>query len=83
MRLSPSQPWRFRSPLLSAQPAAGLVLRTIGTKIPTRAVGVALRAKTIAGCDEGSCRDRATGSGKSTTLAALVDHINATAACHI
>jgi len=61
------------------------VLRTIGTKIPTIAqLELPEVLKTIAAANDGLVLvTGATGSGKSTTLAALIDHINATEACHI
>jgi twitching motility protein PilT len=63
----------------------GLVLRTIGARIPTiDELGLPAVLKSIAAANDGLVLvTGATGSGKSTTLAALVDHINTTEACHI
>jgi len=60
-------------------------LRTIGATIPgidqLELPGV---LKDIAAAKDGLVLvTGATGSGKSTTLAAMIDHINATQACHI
>jgi twitching motility protein PilT len=76
---------RFRVNLFYQRNLPGLVLRTIGTKIPTleqlELPGV---LKTIAAANDGLVLvTGATGSGKSTTLAALIDHINTTESCHI
>jgi twitching motility protein PilT len=62
-----------------------MVLRTIGTQIPTlEQLGLPDALKTIAAANDGLILvSGATGSGKSTTLAALIDHINNTQACHI
>ena len=76
---------RFRVNLFYQRNRPGLVLRTIGTKIPTLAqLELPEVLKTIAAANDGLVLvTGATGSGKSTTLAALIDHINATQACHI
>jgi pilus retraction protein PilT len=76
---------RFRVNLFYQRNRPGLVLRTIGTKIPTLAeLELPEVLKSIAGANDGLVLvTGATGSGKSTTLAALIDHINATQACHI
>ena len=76
---------RFRVNLFYQRNRPGLVLRTIGTKIPTIAqLELPEVLKTIAAANDGLVLvTGATGSGKSTTLAALIDHINATQACHI
>jgi len=76
---------RFRVNLFYQRNLPGLVLRTIGTTIPTidqlELPGV---LKSIAAANDGLVLvTGATGSGKSTTLAALIDHINSTEACHI
>jgi twitching motility protein PilT len=76
---------RFRVNLFYQRNRPGIVLRTIGAKVPTieqlELPGV---LKTIAAANEGLVLvTGATGSGKSTTLAALIDHINATQASHI
>jgi twitching motility protein PilT len=76
---------RFRVNLFYQRNRPGLVLRTIGTKIPTiEQLELPTVLKTIAAANDGLVLvTGATGSGKSTTLAALIDHINATQACHI
>jgi len=76
---------RFRVNLFYQRNRPGLVLRTIGTKIPTiEQLELPAVLKTIAAANDGLVLvTGATGSGKSTTLAALIDHINATQACHI
>ena len=76
---------RFRANLFYQRDHPGLVLRTIGTTIPSlEALELPDVLKTIAGANEGLVLvTGATGSGKTTTLAALIDHINATEAVHI
>jgi len=76
---------RFRVNLFYQRNRPGLVLRTIGTKIPTiEQLELPAVLKTNAAANDGLVLvTGATGSGKSTTLAALIDHINATQACHI
>jgi twitching motility protein PilT len=76
---------RFRANYFYKMPGLAAVFRTIPTKIQTLA---------DLGCPEPIQRlsDRRaglvlvtgpTGSGKSTTLAAMIDHINDTRACHV
>src|SRR6185369_15599544 len=76
---------RFRANLFFQRNKPGLVLRTIGTKIlSVDQLQLPEILKNVAGANEGLVLvTGATGSGKSTTLAALVDHINATQASHI
>jgi len=76
---------RFRANLFYQRNRPGLVLRTIGTRIPTIAeLELPEVLKTIAAANDGLVLvTGATGSGKSTTLAALIGHINSTEACHI
>lgn len=76
---------RFRANLFYQRDKPGMVLRTIGTKILSLdALELPEILKTIASANEGLVLvTGATGSGKSTTLAALIDHINRTEACHI
>ncbi len=76
---------RFRVNLFYQRNLPGLVLRTIGTTIPTiEQLELPPVLKTIAASIDGLVLvTGATGSGKSTTLAALIDHINSTEACHI
>jgi twitching motility protein PilT len=76
---------RFRVNLFYQRNRPGLVLRTIGTKIPTlEQLELPEVLKAVAASNDGLVLvTGATGSGKSTTLAALIDHINTTEACHI
>lgn len=76
---------RFRANLFFQRDQPGIALRTLGTQIPTLAqLELPEVLKTLAAANEGLVLvTGATGSGKSTTLAALVDHINSTEACHI
>ncbi|HSU57497.1 MAG TPA: type IV pilus twitching motility protein PilT [Candidatus Dormibacteraeota bacterium] len=76
---------RFRVNLFYQRNLPGMVLRTIGTNIPTlEQLALAPVLKTIAAANDGLVLvTGATGSGKSTTLAALIDYINTTEACHI
>ncbi len=76
---------RFRANLFYQRNLPGLVLRTIGTTVPTIAqLELPEVLKSIAAANDGLVLvTGATGSGKSTTLAALIDHINSTEACHI
>ncbi len=76
---------RFRANLFFQRNKPGLVLRTIGTTILTvDQLGLPDILKTIAAANEGLVLvTGATGSGKSTTLAAIIDHINATQAVHL
>jgi pilus retraction protein PilT len=76
---------RFRANLFYQRNRPGLVLRTIGTKIPTlEQLELPPVLKTIAASNDGLVLvTGATGSGKSTTLAAIIDCINATEPCHI
>ena len=76
---------RFRANLFYQRDQPGLVLRTIGTKIlSVDDLELPQVLKEVAGANDGLVLvTGATGSGKSTTLAALIDHINATEPCHI
>jgi twitching motility protein PilT len=76
---------RFRANLFYQRDKPGLVLRTIGTQIlALDTLELPQVLKEIAGANDGLVLvTGATGSGKSTTLAALIDHINATEAVHI
>ena len=76
---------RFRVNLFYQRNLPGLVLRTIGTKIPTiEQLELPNVLKSIAAANDGLVLvTGATGSGKSTTLAAMMDHINSSEACHI
>lgn len=76
---------RFRANLFFQREQPGLVLRTIGTQIlDLDTLELPQVLKEIAGANDGLVLvTGATGSGKSTTLAAVIDHINATEAVHI
>jgi twitching motility protein PilT len=76
---------RFRVNLFYQRNLPGMVLRTIGTRIATiEQLEPPEVLKTIAGANDGLVLvTGATGSGKSTTLAALIDHVNSAQACHI
>ena len=76
---------RFRVNVFQQRGNVGMVLRVIPTKI--RALDELFLPKVVEQiCDDASrtgTGHRTTGSGKSTTLAAMVDRINATRAEHI
>ncbi|MBE7498900.1 MAG: type IV pilus twitching motility protein PilT [Verrucomicrobiales bacterium] len=76
---------RFRANLFYQRDKPGMVLRTIGTRILSLdALELPPVLKDLAGANDGLVLvTGATGSGKSTTLAAMIDHINATEAVHI
>ncbi len=76
---------RFRANLFYQRDKPGMVLRVIGTRILSLdTLELPPVLKDIAGANDGLVLvTGATGSGKSTTLAALIDHINATEAVHI
>ncbi len=76
---------RFRANFLNQQNGVGAVLRLIPAEIQTiedLALPAAIESLTL--LDQGLVLITGpTGSGKSTTLAAIIDRINATRACHI
>lgn len=76
---------RFRVNLFFQRNLPGLVLRTIGTRILTLdELSLPAVLKDIVQAPDGLILvTGATGSGKSTTLAACVDHLNATESVHI
>lgn len=76
---------RFRVNLFFQRNLPGAVLRTIGTSILTLDdLGLPEILKKVAELNQGLILvTGATGSGKSTTLAAIIDHINATQNSHI
>ncbi|HEX5474927.1 MAG TPA: type IV pilus twitching motility protein PilT [Vicinamibacterales bacterium] len=76
---------RFRCNVFQQRGTVGLVLRVIPTKIKSvEELGLPPVLKRIAQEERGLVLvTGTTGSGKSTTLAALIDLINATRACHI
>ena len=76
---------RFRANVFQQRGTVGLVLRVIPTRIKTiDELGLPPVLKRIAAEERGLVLvTGTTGSGKSTTLAALVDYINATRAAHI
>jgi twitching motility protein PilT len=76
---------RFRCNVFQQRGTVGLVLRVIPTRIKTiDELGLPPVLKKIAGEERGLVLvTGTTGSGKSTTLAAMIDHINSTRAAHI
>ncbi len=76
---------RFRVNVLRQRGYTGLTVRCIPEEVPTLdALGVSPLAKALAEKPRGLVLVTGpTGSGKSTTLAAMIDHINATRSCHI
>lgn len=76
---------RFRVNVFQSQRGAGAVCRTIPTKVPTLSdLGLGPTFRRIAEAPRGLVLVTGpTGSGKSTTLAALIDHVNATRRGHI
>lgn len=76
---------RFRINALYAQGEVGLVIRAIPASVPTlESLGLAPVCRRIAENLNGLVLVTGpTGSGKSTTLAAMIRHINEKRACHI
>ena len=76
---------RFRVNVFQQRGTVGLVLRVIPTRIKTiDELGLPPVLKRIAAEERGLVLvTGTTGSGKSTTLAAMIDYINATRAAHI
>jgi twitching motility protein PilT len=76
---------RFRVNIFQQRGAIGIVMRVIPTKVPTiDELNLPPVLKTIADEERGLVLvTGTTGSGKSTTLAAMIDHINRTTACHV
>src|SRR5918993_4114209 len=76
---------RFRCNVFQQRGTVGLVLRVIPTRIKTvDELGLPPVLKQIAAEERGLVLvTGTTGSGKSTTLAAMIDYINATRAAHI
>jgi twitching motility protein PilT len=76
---------RFRCNVFQQRGTVGLVLRVIPTRIKTiDELGLPPVLKRIASEERGLVLvTGTTGSGKSTTLAAMIDHINSTRAAHI
>jgi twitching motility protein PilT len=76
---------RFRCNVFQQRGTVGLVLRVIPTRISTvDELGLPQVLKRIAAEERGLVLvTGTTGSGKSTTLAALIDHINNTRSAHI
>jgi twitching motility protein PilT len=76
---------RFRCNVFQQRGTIGLVLRVIPTRISSiDELGLPPVLKNIAQEERGLVLvTGSTGSGKSTTLAALIDHINTTRAAHI
>jgi len=76
---------RFRVNVFRQDDSLAIVLRVIPTVIPTiDQLGLPPVLKKIAGFHRGIVLvTGTTGSGKSTTLAAMIDHINVTRACNV
>ena len=76
---------RFRANLFYQRDLPGVVLRSIGAQVPSlESLELPEILKNLAAANEGLILvTGATGSGKSTTLAAMIDRINSTEACHI
>jgi twitching motility protein PilU len=76
---------RFRVNVLVQQQNVGMVIRTIASEIPTiEKLGVPETLKDIVMTKRGLVLVvGATGSGKSTSLAAMIDHRNSTSSGHI
>ncbi len=76
---------RFRVNVYRARKVAGLAIRRIPDKVPTiEGLGLAPIVGALAQRPRGLVLvSGATGSGKTTTLAAMVHHVNQTRACHI
>jgi twitching motility protein PilT len=76
---------RFRLNAFTTRAGAAAVFRTIPSAVPTlEQLGAPWVFERIAGLAKGLVLVTGpTGSGKSTTLAALIDHINATGSRHI
>ncbi|MQU64473.1 PilT/PilU family type 4a pilus ATPase [Pseudomonas sp. FSL R10-1350] len=76
---------RFRVNAFEQQRGAGAVFRSITSQVPSlEGLGLGEVFKGLCGLSQGLVLvTGATGSGKSTTLAAMIDHINATRQQHI
>ena len=76
---------RFRCNIFQQRGTVGLVLRVIPMQIRTiEELGLPAVLKKIAGEERGLVLvTGTTGSGKSTTLAAMIDHINRTRTAHV
>ncbi len=76
---------RFRANIYRQRGSLAVVLRIIPAQVPTlQAMGMPPVIATLAAQERGLVLvTGATGSGKSSTLAAMVDHINRTDAVHI
>src|SRR5512132_3402865 len=76
---------RFRVNIFQQRGSIGIVMRIIPRDVPTiDALNLPPVLKKIADEERGLVLvTGTTGSGKSTTLAAMIDHINRTTACHV
>ncbi len=76
---------RFRANAFRTRGSVALIFRLVGTTPPSfEALGLPEVIGRLAGEHRGLILVTGpTGSGKTTTLAAMIDHINSTRACHI
>ena len=76
---------RFRVNVFQSRRGVGVVCRAVPTAVPTLSdLGLGAMFQRIAGAPRGLVLVTGpTGSGKSTTLAAMIDHVNATRRQHI
>lgn len=76
---------RFRANCFKQRGATGIALRRVVTRIPTIAeLGLPVQLEKLAEEARGLVLVTGTaGSGKTTTVAAMIDHINSTRRCHV
>ena len=76
---------RFRANVFQQRNSIGAVFRVVPLSVPTmEELGLPKVCRTLADRPRGLVLVTGpTGSGKSTTLAAMIDHINSTRPCHI
>lgn len=85
LALSYDKTGRFRANIFRQQGFVGAALRPIVSKIPSiESLGLPSVVSNFCSLRSGLvCVTGPTGCGKSTTLAAMIDHINRNRACHI